>query len=168
MIYLIVNNAQKFFDWLDGFHFPNMIESSTWLLMLVMSFNFISCSSMLAQCFSTLGIRSFKDSHIVHFANIKPLFCTSPLRWYFLLNWLIIHKEILSILNSLLIYNHTHMIMKNNEIYKLTQVRTRRKIRIINMIKYICVTFGIFHYLESKGEHLVNNSQFLWFDVGLY
>jgi hypothetical protein len=51
----------------------------------------------------------------MHFTNIKPLFCTSTLRWYFLFNWLIIHKEILSILNSLLIYNHTHMIMKNNE-----------------------------------------------------
>jgi hypothetical protein len=51
----------------------------------------------------------------MHFTNIKTLFCTSTLRWYFLFNWLIIHKEILSILNSLLIYNHTHMIMKNNE-----------------------------------------------------
>ncbi len=115
MIYLIVNNAQKFLDWLDGFHFPTMVESITWLLVLVMFLNFISCSSMLAQFFSTLDIRSFKDSHTMHFTNIKTLFCTSTLRWYFLFNWLIIHKEILSILNSLLIYNHTHMIMKNNE-----------------------------------------------------
>ncbi len=51
--------------------------------------------------------------------------------------------------------------MKNNETYELNQVRTRKKIRKINMIKYTCVTFGILHYLESKGEHLVNNSQFL-------
>lgn len=115
MIYLIVNNAQKFLDWLDGFHFPTMVELITWLLVLVMFLNFISCSSMLAQFFSTLDIRSFKDSHTMHFTNIKTLFCTSTLRWYFLFNWLIIHKEILSILNSLLIYNHTHMIMKNNE-----------------------------------------------------
>jgi hypothetical protein len=69
-------------------------------------FNFSSYSLVSLLVCPNFDIKSFNDSHIVHFAKIELLFLTSTLRWCLLLNLPIIAKKIPPMLNSLLIFEN--------------------------------------------------------------
>jgi len=149
---------------------------------LLSLFNFISCSLALTLVFPTLDIRSFKDSHITHFAKVEPLFYTSTFRWYFLLNQLIVDWNTSSIFNSLLIYNITpkkkkfrwknlqNSICINKTQAKKYDINNFTNItRMQNLTPPHCSFFKYFSKCSKlKVEHLVYHSQFPSFGVALH
>ncbi len=69
-------------------------------------FNFSPYSFTSLLFFPNFDIKSFNDSHTVHFINIEPLFLASTLKWCFFFNLLIINYKIPPMFNSLLIYKN--------------------------------------------------------------
>jgi hypothetical protein len=63
-----------------------MVKMFAQLLMLIMPFQFQFMLIPTSIFFPTLDIKSFKNLHTMHFAKVEPLFRTSTLKWYSLLN----------------------------------------------------------------------------------
>jgi hypothetical protein len=82
--------------------------------------NFCSYSFASLLFLPNFDIKSFSDSHIIHFAKIEPLFLTLTLRWCLFLNLLIADHIILPMFNSLLICKN--VIRKNEQITKCVTI----------------------------------------------
>jgi hypothetical protein len=105
----------KILLWLNGFHFPIVVKSFVWLLMLVMHFKFHFMCLGTSIVFSNFGYQVLQRLVYSAFHKGWIFFLHYTLKWYFLLNWLIVDWGISSIFKSLLICNHTNTIMKNCE-----------------------------------------------------
>jgi len=74
---------------------------NSWCKRCFLNFSSYSFASLLF--FPNFDIKSFSDSHTIHFVNTKPLFLTSTLRWCLFLNLFIVNCKIPPMFNSLLI-----------------------------------------------------------------
>jgi hypothetical protein len=82
----------------------------SWCKMCFFNFNSYFFTSLLF--FSNFDIKSFKDSHTIHFAKTDTFFHTSILKRCFFFNLFIVDWKIPPMLNSLLIYKNVIKIMK--------------------------------------------------------
>jgi hypothetical protein len=111
MIHFILNDAQELLLWLNGFCFPTRRKLLIWLLVFLMPFEFQFAFIVINIVFSNFRIHFFRG--LLNYAFGKGWTFVSKIHIKMMspFNQLII-KRFDQYFHSLIIYNHTHMIMK--------------------------------------------------------